>query len=144
MTNELNKSRPIGAVHASDCSLWTTEPKVCDCGGIEWPNTPPHDTPYRVGPAAPHVANHCSHTIYSGPDDGHGGGLYEAHIPGNGPASLKHAKFIARACNSHYELLAALEAAEAWMTSQYKGQHMAPDHPIRLAATAIAKAREQA
>ena len=74
------------------------------------------DAGMPMGKAA--AAEYCCVAIDSGNDDGfffvsQGDKMPDICHTGNGPTSLQNASFIALACNSHYDLLAALEGLGA-------------------------------
>lgn len=67
----------------------------------------------------------------------HGRSFYHVMRPSH--RDVEMAQFIALACNSHYELLAALESCERHFTATVAKPEINLRHPIHAARAAIAK-----
>lgn len=95
----------FGACHHRDCTVWTTEPAACDCGGTANKSPPQHTV-------LPWHYDHQTKEIYILDDENEPCDVIADMETFKTPIDKAHTngEFIARACNSHYELLAALES----------------------------------
>ena len=99
----------FGACHHRDCTVWTTEPAACDCGGTANKSPPQHTV-------LPWHYDHQTKEIYILDDENEPCDVIADMETFKTPIDKAHTngEFIARACNSHYELLAALERWEQY------------------------------
>jgi hypothetical protein len=130
----------FGACHHRDCTVWTTEPAACDCGGTANKSPPQHTV-------LPWHYDHQTKEIYILDDENEPCDVIADMETFKTPIDKAHTngQFIARACNSHYELLAALEY---FVKENARGRYVMDDVcidaiTISQARAAIAKARGQ-